>query len=562
MDLVRSDELFTSPVTGIQQTASRGGAYWRWTYEFKDLSLSERDIVQAFLTKCRGSLNSFKVTDPGNYQIKGSLSDWIDVFSGYGSFNVVAGSDTSLLKINSWFSHSIHYAPHITDEQMVRFEHRTRAVAENLQWFGEGVAGKVSSLETGKAYVQRIKHFQNPKVVSHKFWLTVSSGNFAYNAGSGPADRVSSSDNITVPFYTGADVSSYKLGVVEGLDAGVIGDYFQYADYRLSRCALVSNSENLFTKSNNFTHADWVKTRANVASGYGGKSPTGVTSGSWKFFVDAQVNTTHLLFQDVVKITSEDVYSTAVYVKASELNRFRIQVGNDQAYAYADVYAASGTIDSPTMVGAAIRAHTDIFDVGSGGYRCMISAVVDSQSLVYGRLWLQNDAGSIQFTGNGSDGIEIAHAQLRKFPFMGQYVETDATAVIGSGWQTGASLIVDGFDPGDIIKAGTRLEVVNRFHNPNSDYFERSEFKRVTEEVVAHREGWAILPIDPPIRNAPVTDRSFRIQSHLGETMHNPVIFDRPELKARLVGSTVQYIEKPLQMTDVVFSVGEELTSG
>ena len=61
--LTRSDELFQSPVTGIQQTASRGNAYWRQTIEYRDLSDAERDIVQAFLMKCKGSLNSFKIQD-------------------------------------------------------------------------------------------------------------------------------------------------------------------------------------------------------------------------------------------------------------------------------------------------------------------------------------------------------------------------------------------------------------------------------------------------------------------------------------------------------------------
>jgi hypothetical protein len=42
--------------------------------------------------------------------------------------------------------------------------------------------------------------------------------------------------------------------------------------------------------------------------------------------------------------------------------------------------------------------------------------------------------------------------------------------------------------------------------------------------------------------------------------MHNPVIFDRPEMTARLLGGTVQYIEKPLQLTDVVFEVIEDLS--
>jgi len=143
---------------------------------------------------------------------------------------------------------------------------------------------------------------------------------------------------------------------------------------------------------------------------------------------------------------------------------------------------------------------------------------------------------------------------------MGPYVPSTDTIVVGSGWQTGSNLYVDGFDPQDIIKSGQRFEVINQFHNNSSDLFERSEFKRLTTEIKAHREGYAILEFDPPIRNAPVTDRSYNTGENLGETMHNLVIFHKPELKARLVAGTIQYVDKPLMATDIIFNIMEDLS--
>ena len=100
-ELVRTDEQFISPVTGIQQIATRGNAFWRWSFQYKDLSLTERDILQAFLMKCQGPINNFKVSDPANYTIPGDISTWTDIYSNYGSF--VRDVNSSNGKINSYF---------------------------------------------------------------------------------------------------------------------------------------------------------------------------------------------------------------------------------------------------------------------------------------------------------------------------------------------------------------------------------------------------------------------------------------------------------------------------
>ena len=72
IQLQRVDETFASPLTNIQQVVSRGNPAWKWTYEFTNLSESEREIVQAFLINCRGSLNTFKVRDPSQYSLRGN----------------------------------------------------------------------------------------------------------------------------------------------------------------------------------------------------------------------------------------------------------------------------------------------------------------------------------------------------------------------------------------------------------------------------------------------------------------------------------------------------------
>ena len=323
--LIRTDELLPNPVSGVQQATGNGAAYWKFSYEFKDLSESERDIVQAFLVKCKGALSSFKVEDPANYQLKGTVSSWIDVFSGYGSFNIAAGSNASLIKINSWFYGTPRFVSHITEEQVLRQEWRDYISTGNVSWAGEGSSSKVSSLDLGKAYIQRIKFFQHPTRVPTSINLRVSSGSGAYVIQS--STRVFSSDNVTAPFVVGRAVSGIGVNPVAWTTAdGKVGDYFGVSDYRLSRCALVANSENLFTHSNNFGHANWIKQSAVVASGYSDKTPTGVTSGSWKLYCNTTGSGLHYASQLITKVATEDLYTLSIYAKASEMSEMYLQL--------------------------------------------------------------------------------------------------------------------------------------------------------------------------------------------------------------------------------------------
>jgi hypothetical protein len=562
VNLERRDEMFVSPATGIQQVASRGNAFWRWTYEFKDISLSERETVQAFLAKCRGALNSFKVHDPAGYQVGGTISDWIDVYEERGTEWTGAGSGTN--KVNSYFTHNVILPSHITDEDVVRFNWGTYLSAPNMQWQNTNL---VQSLEAGKAYVQRIKFFQHPERKATRASFAISSGGGGGSYLMQASPRVTTDSVITAPFYTGNNTSvvSYFIRTVDWTNLGVgqQGDYYQYADYRLSRCALMSNSENLLTYSHEFDHADWTTSNATVSSGWGEMGPTGVNSYAWKLAETTDVNTLHILMNTYTKINTEDIYAFAVEAHKDEQNGIRLMIHDDDhdpvptnyVQAYFDL--TNGVTFSNSGVNGFIRPNAKIFDIGSDWYRCVISGMCNSNNIIRASIFVVSGT-SAKYSGVAGEGVLIRHAQLRKHPFAGHYVPTTGTIVVGTGWQTGSKLYVEGLDPEAKLKAGTRLEIVNRFAATLTP--ERSEYKKLTEEVVAHKEGWAILPIDPPIRNAPETLRMTGEQQNLGETMHNPVIFDRPEMTARLLGGTVQYIEKPLQLTDVVFEVIEDLS--
>jgi hypothetical protein len=553
--LQRTDEIHASPITGIQQVAARGNPFWRWTYEYTDLSDDEREVVQAFLLKCKGAVNTFKVHDPGTYDIRGSMSDWIDVFSGYGSFNITAGSETN--KVNSWFGRNGNLVSHITDEQMVRFEWRDYVAAQNLAWQGHDLGyADVGSLELAKPYVQRIKTFlgHGPK----SFSFAVGSGGSAYYGQS--TNQVKSSDMLTAPFIPVSTQHTIRCVDWTG-SGGRIGDYHEHADYQLMRAALMVNTENLFTRSNDFGHGDWSTSNAGVASGYGDGDPvSAVASGAWKLFAANTNNVTKYLTQNITKTNTPDWYEADIYAKPIELSELAIELDNGAGLdAKATFWLNSGTYDNLTLGGTTTKANAEIFDVGSGYYRCKLALQVNSAAAVHAFFYISSGAAQTWIASSG-DGIEIFGANMRKHPCVGPYTPTVADAISSDTAQTGSRIYVTGLDPQDKIKAGQRFEIVNQFHNLSSNLYERSELKRITKEIVAHREGWAELEFDPPIRNAPVKDYSWIQQDHEGETLHNPVVFHRPEMKARLVNGTIQYIDKPLKLTDIVFDVIEDLT--
>jgi hypothetical protein len=558
--LLRVDETIRSPATNVQQVAFRGNPAWQWTYEYKDLSDSERDVVQAFLLNCKGAVNTFRVTDPADYHLSGAVSNWIDVFSGRGSFNSIVGSTTSF--VNSYFSTNVFLDHHIADDQTLLHSWANLVSVTGLLWRGEGTAGRVSSLQQGAAYVQRIKLFQSPDKAVMGGVLSIGSGAIDVNVSAGPVVR--SSDMLTTPFNVGHFTSYYVAAFSVRVNSGVgeIGDSWSLADYQLKRCALVANSENLVTKSNEFDHADWTAVNISVESGWMDRNPKGVSSGGWKLWGDTSVNTHHYIEQQVTRVSTSEVYTAAIYAQIGEHNQVAVEItdsgGSNSAKAIFNVDSKTATI--PTLAGNTEFPHANAIDTGSGTLRCALRATVRSVVNIKARYYLVNSDGSEQFTNNGSAGVQIFGASLRKFPFAGPYVPTDATAIVGTDWQSGSNVILDGFDPGDILKAGQRFEIVNRFASNSGDLYERSEFKRITRETKVGAEGNVVIPFDPPIRNRPEYGRTEADFNHNGETIHNPVIFHKPEMKARLVNGTIQYTEKSLTLTDITFEVLEDMT--
>lgn len=542
VQLARSDEIFISPLTGAQQAASRGNAYWQWTIEYDDLSLSERDIVQSFLTKCKGPLNYFKIPDFGLYSISGGMSDWVDLFNNDGEFVNAAQASEFTLSANMDFD--IFQGEGLNSR---------RQIVGTLTAVRKTFVNSLNLVQ-GATYIARSKFHSNDPM------------SMALSVGS--LDQQLFSTNIfsigqnSAPVFIDEATSRIDVSIKnQNVSNAKVGDSYRLKDFQFSRCLLVSNSENLLTQSNSFEDAHWSLSRSNLLSSYD-TGHDGVSGAAWKYFKDAQVNTRGLLFNTYSKVQTEDIFTASIYAKADELSELEIRMYNNGEADRVDAvfWLNSGTFTSLNALGAFIRPYARIDAVGDDWYRCSVTAVANSLNAI-GAIFTICSGGGNQFTSNGSDGILIQDAQLVNFPFPKQRVQTASDAVVGSNnLQTGNQLYVAGMDPDEIYFSGTRFELITRYYNQGDNVYERSEYKRMTSNVKANKEGWGVIEFEPPIRNAPVFERSNIFGDHLGETLHPAVIIDNPELKAHLVAGTIQYTEKPLQLTDITFDIIEDLS--
>lgn len=537
----RKERIFSSPETGIQQSASRSGTFYGATIEYNDISLSAREIVQSFLSRCSGALNSFKLIDHSNYSIRGYGSNWTDVFSNNGDFL----TDDNL---NS-FSVSAVMDRTILDGGGVRM--RWNKLGANFTTYIDNQV-----LQQGGSYLIRAKVVGNDYPMNVRF--TVGS---QYNVVFGP-QAVRSDADISVPFF--ADATTQTIcGLFFGgtiTFSGKVGDIIDVHNLRCSRVALVSNSENLLTRSNEFDHADWSTTRASVESGFS-DDPMGAAN-TWRLYVNSdEASGTHFFQQDYTKIATEGLYTLSAYAQVgSGLTRFRVQMTDgDGNTGQADFNLSVGSMYTTSQLNSYYRVFGKIWDVGSNWYRCQATCTVTSKNLIRCNFLALNSDGTSLFTTTDTAYLNIYGAQLREFPHMGQYVPTDATAVVGTDYQTGSRLVLEGFDADQyMFRSNTKMEIINRYYTPSLP--QRSEFRKLAVDLRSNKEGSAIAYIDPPIRNAPVPQQGIQGSNFEGEMYHNAVVFDRPEMEAKLLAGTVQIIEKPLQMCDIVFEVIEDLT--
>lgn len=184
-----------------------------------------------------------------------------------------------------------------------------------------------------------------------------------------------------------------------------------YVIYEGQKLYLIEDADtNLFTKSDNADHADWVKDSGRL------------TSSSNKL-IPSTDNDTHLMHQDISFAGGSQKYTLTVVVKKDEYDGLRLELPDGQFVGtpVCDFDLDAGTAGTPTDCTASIE------EAESDRLKCEITAVSDSAGSGSANIYVLN-SGSASYAGDGSSGIQFYRADIIARGYSTSHIITDTAA--------------------------------------------------------------------------------------------------------------------------------------
>lgn len=179
----------------------------------------------------------------------------------------------------------------------------------------------------------------------------------------------------------------------------------------------------LYTRSEEFDHADWTKTRSSISAN-AIAAPDGNPTAD-KLVEDSTASSSHLIKQNISWI-SGTTYVLTRLVKVSERTEVHLRFAAgaafpNNAHAYFDLSA--GTVLSE---GSGADS-SGIEDVGDGWYLCWVTATATGTASTGAQMFLSS-GGTATYSGDGSSGVFLWGADVGAGTFPLSYIATLSAA--------------------------------------------------------------------------------------------------------------------------------------
>ena len=185
---------------------------------------------------------------------------------------------------------------------------------------------------------------------------------------------------------------------------------------------------NLLTYSEDFNGAIWNNFRS--SDSYGTTiSPDGSVNAT-SLIEDSTASATHVIRGNVAKSAVSLKYTVSIYVKANTRSKINLnlQSGSISNRSFATFDLLSGTVSNETNQGTFSEGSASMVDEGNGWYRCIISALSDTDTQINTRIEL-NDGSGVSYNGDGVSSVYIWGAQLEQRDYPTTYKPANGSTV-------------------------------------------------------------------------------------------------------------------------------------
>lgn len=285
----------------------------------------------------------------------------------------------------------------------------------------------------------------------------------------------------------------------------ITGDWIECPFASFSRCALVDNSPNALTYSDQFDNAAWSKNGATISAN-ADTAPDSTSTADR--LVESSGGSLHFINRAVTKAASAQDWCGFVYAKANTRSQIRIVIG-DNASNYGSVYVdlSTGTVLSgPSASGAVTNARAFIVDKGNGWYLCCLVANIPASITAsnYMVVYLAS-GGGVSYSGDGSSNVRIWRGGYAQSSVPVRPAQTTSTAVASGTTQTGSLINIKGLpvSTDGLLMAGDWCEI-------------NGELKQLTAPLNSDAAGLGQLSIRPGLVNAAADNDPVIIRNPMG----------------------------------------------